>query len=241
MLYDLKFAEARTQFTEWQEMRPEDLLGEVSIAASYLFEEFYYQGVLTSEFFLDDKRLLGGIEGNPDEERKIRFEDSNRRSLDLARRRVQENPKDADALFALMLATGMRADYASIIEKRQTDGLRLIREAKRYANQLLELRPDAADAWLALGMANYIIGCLPIRTRFFLWFGGISGDKELGMEQLEKTAEQGHYLRPFAKILLALAAIREKQLDLAHRELVDLVQEFPDNPLFARELGRLNR
>ena len=47
--------------------------------------------------------------------------------------------------------------------------------------------------------------------RFALWFGGIHGDKKLGMEQVNKTAENGRYLRPFAKIMLALAARREKK------------------------------
>jgi len=45
-----------------------------------------------------------------------------------------------------------------------------------------------------------------------LWFDGIHGNKKLGMEQVAKTAENGRYLRPFAKILLALAACREKQV-----------------------------
>lgn len=49
-----------------------------------------------------------------------------------------------------------------------------------------------------------------------------------------------HYLRPFAKILLALAALREKQPDVARTELNDLVAEFPENPLFASELAKLN-
>jgi hypothetical protein len=57
---------------------------------------------------------------------------------------------------------------------------------------------------------------------------------------------QDHYLRPFAKILLALAALREKQPDVARTELIartelnDLVAEFPENPLFASELAKLN-
>jgi hypothetical protein len=55
---------------------------------------------------------------------------------------------------------------------------------------------------------------------------------------LATTAARGNYLRPFAKILLALAALREKRLDVARTELAELVAEFPNNPLFARELSR---
>ncbi len=66
LLYELKFEEARAQFRSVGKSRPVDPLGPASEAASYLFEEFYRQGVLTSEFFLDDKRLLGGIPGKAD-------------------------------------------------------------------------------------------------------------------------------------------------------------------------------
>jgi len=51
LLYELKPVEARAQFAVWQASHPEDPLGSASEAASYLFEECYRQGVLTSEFF----------------------------------------------------------------------------------------------------------------------------------------------------------------------------------------------
>jgi hypothetical protein len=241
LLYQLKFPEARERFAAWEKAHPDDPLGSASEAASYLFEEFYRHGVLTSEFFLDDKRLLGGIKGKPDEGHRTAFNAANQRAQKLARRRLHANPKDADALFALTISTGMQADYAGLIEKRQFESLRLVREAEGYAKNLLAIAPDSADAYLALGAANYIISCLPGYKRFFLFFGGIHGDKAGGMKQLDMCATHGHYLRPFAKILLALAALREKQVDLARTQLRELNAEFPQNPLFQRELAKLQK
>jgi hypothetical protein len=71
-----------------------------------------------------------------------------------------------------------------------------------------------------------------------LWFGGIHGDKKLGMEQLSKAVEGGRYLKPFAKIMLALAARREKQNALAQKLLRELSEEFPESPLFAAEYAK---
>ncbi len=241
LLYELKFAEARERFTAWGKAHPEDPLGSASVAASYLFEEFYRQGVLTSEFFLDDKRLLGGIAGKPDPTLRAGFNAANQHAQELARRRLKANPQDADALFALAISTGMQANYASLIEKHQLESLRLVKEAEGYAKNLLAVAPDADDANLALGAGNYIIGCLPTYKRFFLHFGGIHGDKARGMQQLKMCATRGHYLRPFAKMLLALAALREKQPDLARTQLRELTAEFPDNPLFAHELAKLQK
>ena len=94
-----------------------------------------------------------------------------------------------------------------------------LKEANVNAELLLQQRPDAYDAYVALGCANYIIGSLPGSARFMLWFGGIHGDKQLGMQQVQKTVDGGRYLKPFAQILLALSARREKQNALAQKLL----------------------
>ena len=238
-LYQLRFSEGRAQFAVWQEKHPDDPLGDVSIAASYLFEEFYRQGVLSSSFFLNDKRLLGGIEGKPDETRAANFRSANQRAKEIALQRLKLDPHDLSALYAVTLATGMEADYSGILEKHHLESLRLIKQAEGYAKELLAVQPDADDAWLALGAADYIIGSLPAHKRFFLQFGGIHGDKNVGLDELRRAAEKGHYLKPYAKMLLGLASLREMQEEVARKEFADLAIEFPANPLFALELARL--
>ena len=240
LLYELKLAEAHKQFEAWQKSHPQDPLGSAFDAAAYLFEECSRQGVLTSEFFLDDKRFLGKIALKPDQALRAAFFAADQRAQDLARLRLQADPEDANALFAMTLSLGMQADYASLIEKHQIESLRMIREADKFAKKLLAVDPDAADAYLTLGAANYIIGSLSAPKRFFLRFAGIRGDKRGGMQQLEIAAAHGRYLRPFAKILLALAALREKKPEVARTQLTELVAEFPKNPLFAHELATLN-
>jgi tetratricopeptide (TPR) repeat protein len=239
LLYQLKFDEARNHFEVWQQSHPEDSLGSASEAASYLFEECYRQGILTSEFFLDDKRFLGKISLKPDPKLRDAFFAADKRAQELAQFRLKTTPDDTKALFAMALSLGMQADYASLIDKQQLESLKMIRDADKYAKKLLVITPEAADAYLGLGTANFVIGCLPGYKRFALGVIGIHGDKALGIQQLEITADKGHYLRPFAKILLALAALREKKKDVARKQLKELVAEFPENPLFANELAKV--
>jgi hypothetical protein len=237
-LYAQHFSEARTVFTNWESRHPEDPFGQVAVAASYLFEELYRQSVLTSDFFLDQKRFLNGIEGKPDPTRMANFRDALEKTRILSRQLMKTNPKDPEALFGLTLAAGMESDADAILEKKQIDGLKRMKEANEYAKQLLALQPDTTDAYVALGAANYTIGSLNAGYRMGLWFIGIHGDKKLGMEQLSKTADSGRYLQPFAKILLALSARREKQNALAQKLLLELSQEFPTSPLFAAEYAK---
>ena len=120
----------------------------------------------------------------------------------------------------------MQADYAGLIDKQQLKSLTLTCKADKYAKKLLVIAPNAADAYLGLGMANYIIGSLPKHKKTFSASLESAATRNRGIQQLDIAAEHGHYLRPFAKILLALVALREKKPEVARTQLSELVAEF---------------
>jgi hypothetical protein len=240
LLYELQPAKARAEFAAWRAAHPEDPVASAAEAASYLFEECYRQGVLTSAYFLDDKRFLGEVAIAADPNLRDAFFGAKARAQAIARFRLASDPQNANALFAMTLSLGMEADFAALIDKHQLESLSMIGEADTFARQLLAVDPDAADAYLTLGTANYVIGSLPAFKRLFLRLKGIHGDKRRGIEQLTIAASRGRYLRPFAKIILALAALREKKTALARVQLVELVAEFPENPLFVSELAKID-
>ena len=176
-LYELNFTGAREHFLSYQKMKPGDPMGKAAEAASYLYEEFNAKGVFTSEFFLNDKKLLGGVDGKPSANRNDEFVDTNREARDMAKEWLKTRPNDPHGLLVLTITDGMESDYDGIIEKKQLAGLDLMRQAEREANTLLAIDPDAQDAYVALGASNYIIGCMPGFKRAFLWFGGVHGDR----------------------------------------------------------------
>jgi hypothetical protein len=238
-LYLQDFTAAREKFSGWKSQHPSEPFGEVAVAASYLFEELYRQGVLSSDFFLNEKRFLHGIEGKPDPARMKSFQEAIEHARKLARQRLEKDAHDPEGLFALALSAGMESDATMILKKEHIEALKRLKEANEHAKLLLAEQPDANDAYVALGAANYIIGSLSGGARFLLRFGGIHGDKKLGMEQLGHTVENGRYLQPYAKILLALAARREKQNPLAQKLFRELSEQFPESPLYAAEYAKV--
>lgn len=239
-LYQLQFEAARQTFHVFLQSHPDHPTGYIALAASYLFEEFHRQGVLSSTFFLDDRRLLGGIAGVADPTRTAAFLaalDQARRS---ARARLARHPRDPDSLYALTLADGLEADYQALIAHHPLAAVRLLRRAQHEASQLLQVRADG-DAYVALGAGHYIVGCLPAYKRLFLWLGGVTGDRQQGIVELRRAAQQGHLLRPYAQALLALVYLRERQPQAAHQLFAELHRQFPANPVFAAELARLER
>jgi len=115
------------------------------------------------------------------------------------------------------------------------------KEATAWAAQLLAADPDCYDAHLASGVSRYIIGSMAAPVRWVLRLGGVSGDKAGGIAELQTTAERGHLLAPFARILLAIAYVRDKNLPRARETLLALQRDFPHNALFGRELARLDQ
>src|ERR1700687_4109253 len=169
LLYQQKFAEAREGFANWESRNPQEPLGEIAVAASYLFEELSRQGVLTSDFFLNEKKILRGIDGSPDPGRMSHFRDALARARELAGERQKTNPNDGEALLALTLAAGMKSDAESILQKRHLAGLKHMKKANGYAKELLAQHPDATDAYVATGIANYVIGLQSGGTTFRVW------------------------------------------------------------------------
>jgi hypothetical protein len=195
--------------------------------------------VLEAQFYESDSAFAARKKLAPDPSVKDRFDAALARTETAARARLSKNSKDRDALFAMTLTSGLRADYAALIDKRNLASLHFAKDASAWAGKLLAVDPNYYDAHLATGFSKYIIGTMSAPVRWILRVSGVSGDKQAGMQELQLTANHGHYLAPFARILLAIAYVREKDTTHALQLLASLHQEFPDNPLFPKEMARL--
>ena len=238
-LYNLDFAGAQKNFAAWEADHPEDPVGPVSEAAGFLFSEFNRLGILESQFYASDETFLGRPKLAADPDVRERFQAAIVRSETLARARFAKDAKDRDGLFAMTLASGLQADYAALIDHRTLDSLHYTKESSVWAAQLLAVCPDCYDVFLATGFSKYIVGSLYAPFRWLLRLGGLPGDRQGGLADLQLTADHGRYLAPFARILLAIAYVRDKDKARAIQLLTGLRAQFPANPLFGRELARL--
>jgi hypothetical protein len=238
-MYNLQFAEAHATFAKFMAENPQDPMGPVSDAAAYLFSEFNRTGVLDVDLFTNDTSYMHH-KTTPDPDVKTAFDQQLDKTNQLADAILVKNPNDDVALFAKTLAYGMHADYASLIERKDLAGFQFTKSGSVYAHRLLDIDPHAYDAYLAVGMENYILGLKPAPVRWLLQMAGGETNRALGEHDLELTAAQGHYLAPLAKLLLAVAAIRDKDKVKARELLSSLAKEFPNNPLYAKQLAKIS-
>ncbi|HTA24696.1 MAG TPA: hypothetical protein VK763_14280 [Terriglobales bacterium] len=239
-LYDLDFERAHGAFAAWQQQFPDNPLGPACEAAALLFSEFNRLGVLESQFYQNDKSFDARRELTPDPGLRVRFNAALDQAEKWAQARLAKDSKNRDALFAMTMASGLRADYAGLIEKRNLASLHFTKQATAWAQQLLVVDPGCYDAHLATGVSQYIVGSMSAPVRWLVRLGGVSGDKEAGIRELQVTADRGQYLAPFARILLAIAYVREKDMARARQLLVGLQNDFPQNPIFGRQISRLD-
>jgi hypothetical protein len=238
-MYNLNFAGAHDTFRVYQQQHPEDPMGYVSNAAAYLFSEFDRLHVLESDLFVDDHKFEHRSKLAPDPTVKTGFDNELAMTDAAVNKILTQNPNDKNALFAQVLANGLRADYTALIEKRNLASLSYLKTSRTIAEKLLTVDPTCYDAYLAVGVENYLLGINSAPVRWVMRMTGAETDKQQGIERLRLTAEKGHYLAPFARLLLAVAALRDKDPQTAKMLLAGLAKEFPGNQLYVTELNRI--
>jgi hypothetical protein len=239
-MYDLNFGLAFREADTAKAADREDPMPWVAQACALLFREFERLHILRSELFSSDDKFDGRAAQAWDPQSRQEFENALANGERRGQAWLARNPGDVRALFALTLINGLRADDAALIGKKNMAALSFIKSANAYAERLLSRAPDYYDAYLATGMGKYIIGGKAAPVRWVLRLGGIKGDQEEGVRELKLAAEHGHFLAPFARILLAFDDLRHKNKAAARSKLAALHQQFPNNTLFVQELAKLD-
>ena len=238
-MYNLQFLAAHLKFQQWMHDHPEDPMGPVSDAAAWLFGEFDRLHVIDVQLFADQSRFDSRQRLTPDPTVRKNFDDLNAKASTLADQALQRNPNDANALYVKTLVSGMRSNYALMIEKRDLSALNYSKEASAYSKQVLAKDPTRYDAYLASGVENYMLSLKSMPIRWILGMTGAATNREEGIRLLRLTAAQGHYLAPFARMMLAVAALRDNHPNEARSILTELAREYPQNTLYSRELARI--
>ncbi len=240
-LYNFDFTGAHRILDAFNAAHPDDALGHALQAATFMFGEFARLQILESEFFEDDKKFAEkkGLHYDPIVREQFYGEIDIARKLALAK--LAKDPNDQNALFVMTISGGLLTDFTSLIERKNITSLGYAKEAQAYAVRLLAINPNYGDAYLTTGFSEYLVGSLPFFVKWFTHFDNTEGNKTEAITKLQKVAQTGHYLAPFAKILLAIIYLREKQPLESEKLLKQLSAAYPENPLLRKELAKVQR
>ena len=240
-MYNLQFDQAHRAFTEWQGQHPDDPMGPVSDAAVYLFSECDRLHILEAQFLPDDQKTTKSSQLTPDPAVKTQFEAALEKTRTLSDAKLAKDPKDTTAIFARILMDGLHGDYLALVEDKERDALKYLKQSRSLAETLIATNPDNYDAYLPIGVENYMTSLKSSAVRWFLRAGGAQTDKATGIKNLKIVAEKGHYLAPFAQVFLVIAALHDHNRPKALELMENLAQQFPDNHVYNHELAQLRQ
>ncbi len=238
-MYNVDFAEAHRVVDAHLAANPSDPLGHAARAGALLFAEYHRLKVLEINFFESDDSLTDKQRLKPDPAVRARIFDAVAEVRRLAKAKLSADPNDRRTLFAMLMGVGVETQYTAIVEKRYVRGGTLSKETQTTAERMIKLNPPAYDAYLTLGSIEYAVSNLNPFYRMLARFRGLRSGKDKAQEHLQIVVNKGHYYRTYAKILLSVLHIRERRLPAARALLEELRREFPANPLFPRELARI--
>ncbi len=238
-MYNLDFSGAHLTFADFEKQNPTDAMGPVSDAAAYLFTEMDRLNILRSEYWIKDESFWVVNKPKGDPVLRKKFDDVLTHGQQLATATLKQTPGDVHAMLASTMGLGLHADYLALIEKKNLTALSEVKQSRTLAEKLLALHPDVYDAYIAPGIENYLLSQKPLAIRWFLRLGGAETDRQIGIQKTSITAEKGRYFLPYARLLLAIADLRDNNREGAKQKLTWLSNEYPGNHLYREELERI--
>jgi hypothetical protein len=114
-IYNLEYDEAIATFERAIGSSPDVPDLHNALAEALVFREMYRNGALESELVSGNNSFLRRPKLNPSAETEKRFFDALAQATALAEARLAKNARDTDAMYALGITCGLRANYLWVV------------------------------------------------------------------------------------------------------------------------------
>jgi tetratricopeptide (TPR) repeat protein len=240
-LYSVDYNQAQNVFEKLVLLDPEDPAGYVYQAINVWFRCTYRTRRLHTSLYnnsnFESDIIRGTAQVEADVEKKFHTLLETARAK--AELRLKKNKKDAEALFFMAASYSTQAGYEATISDKYFAALRNSSKAIELNKKVLKLDPKFTDAYLTVGIYDYVVANLPLGFRMMGSIFGLRGNKARGIATLERVVKEGHYNSDDARIVLATIYEREKRYEDAVAILRELQDRHPTNCLPQLEIAAL--
>jgi tetratricopeptide (TPR) repeat protein len=252
-LYNMDSATAVEKFEEIRRRAPYHPAGDLYLATVLWFGHLNKTRRLQSglygsgsNFYAGADKAKEGSEGDavdPEVDRAFRERMAQAKTKALAL--VARNRNDADALYFLGAYYGVMAGYEASVARKFFSAMRNGSRCVETHEKTLKLKPDYYDAYLSIGVYDYVAGSLPFGYRVMATMVGVRGSKKRGIGRLQTIIDNNAMTADDARILLVAIFRNEKRYDDALALLDQLCSKYPRSYLLKMErasaLMTLNR
>ncbi|MGR3302850.1 MAG: tetratricopeptide repeat protein [Candidatus Scalindua sp.] len=156
----------------------------------------------------------------------------NNKVIDIARRRIKEDPNDVRAYYCLGGANGNLGRFY-IINGKWWKGFWKGKKGFKILEKIVKKNPKYYDAYIGLGIFHYFSATLPkvVKVLSFL-LGGPKGDKEKGIRELKLVRDNSTLLSIEARRILLRVFRFEKDWNGFYHTSKWLAEHYPENLYF---------
>lgn len=206
--YHIDFDKALSKFQEARRVVPSDLRGQFFETTVY-----FWRGMFARS--------------RPDYETYLNLSD---KLVEKCEDIVDKNENDLDARLYLGWCYTMRAFILYYMDQNVLRGASEIKDGNKHLTFVVEKKPDYYDAYLGLGIFNYMTSLIPRKLQWLTNVLGFSGDRETGYTQLKTASDKGVYTSNEAKFYLTLLSWREEKFTEAESYATGLKNSYPNSP-----------
>ncbi|MCG3161500.1 MAG: hypothetical protein JMDDDDMK_02683 [Acidobacteria bacterium] len=242
-LYNMDYATARAKFEEIKRRIPHHPAGDLYIATLIWLQHLSKSRRLQTSLYQNDSSFYAGADKAKDDnegdavdpELDRAFRDRMAQAKTKALALVARNKNDADAQYFLGAYYGVMAGYEASTARKFRAALRNGSRSVDAHEKVLKLNPNYYDAYLSVGMYDYIVGNLPFFYKTLAAVAGVRGNKKRGIARLQTIVEKEAATADDARVMLLAIYQNEKRYDDALAMLDQLSAKYPRSYLLKLE------
>jgi predicted Zn-dependent protease len=239
-VYNLDYQVAREKFDRMVKIAPDHPAGYIYLANNLWLEWLNSSRRLSASLYNGDSFYQQDAEEDKfDPKREKEFNDYIRQAIAVAKARVLKNPQDTEALYYQGAALGLRAGYSVTVKRSFRRAMGDANNSTQIQKKVVKLDPNYNDAYLSIGLYEYVIDSLPFVWRTLARLAGLKGSKQKGLEHLELATRKGRFAADDARVILIGLYSREKQPEKALEMISYLAAKYPRNYLLGVERANM--
>jgi tetratricopeptide (TPR) repeat protein len=238
-IYNLDYARAEQVFVKLRQEYPNHPAPPLYLAITAWLRELFRRQDLDLDLFLSPSFFTKATnQVMPPDQYKM-FADNMERCHSLAQKILDGNPQNQDALYFLGAAHGILAAYSMTIDRNLRKAFSYGNKAYDLDRQVYRINSNYFDAYMTLGLYEYIVGSIPWYLKFLAAIVGYRGTKDQGFRYIDLAVNKGDYVKTDAKILQMVLRIYENRPKEALIDAQELHRDFPHNFIFQINMGQI--
>jgi tetratricopeptide (TPR) repeat protein len=228
-IYNLDYRQARATFGHLQTTFPDHPAPPLYLASVVWLEELFERNELDLDKFIAPAHFTQPTQKRMSHEDRKYFEDQMQASLRASEAILKKNPKHPDARYFLGAVYGVQGAFAITIDRSYSDAFAHGKRAYKYHHDLVQENPDYFDAYMTVGLYEYVVDNLPWYIKWVAVIVGYRGSEERGFDYLNRAAQKGLYARDDAQVLQMVLFMRESRPADALTNARKLHEKYPKN------------